>query len=112
MRAARKIGINMIYVGLLLFYTLKRHSTPRWVKTTIIGALGYLIAPFDIFSDFIPLIGYTDDLGVLVLAIIAISLYISKDVKQKAKAKLKDWFGVYGESELGYVYNKANKKIS
>ena len=99
MRAARKIGINIIYVGLLLFYTLKRHSTPKWVKTTIIGALGYLIAPFDIFSDFIPFIGYTDDLGVLVLAIIAVSFYISKDVKQKAKAKLNDWFGLYGELE-------------
>jgi uncharacterized membrane protein YkvA (DUF1232 family) len=100
MRLVRKIGINIVYVGLLLFYTFKRPSTPRWAKTTIIGAIGYLISPFDLFSDFIPFIGYTDDLGVLILAFIAVSLYINTEVKRKAKVKLNDWFGTYDKGQL------------
>lgn len=100
MKLVRKLGINIIYVGLLLFYTFRRSSTPRWAKTTIIGAIGYLISPFDILSDFIPFVGYTDDLGVLVLAIIAVSLYINSDVKRKANAKLNDWFGTYDKNIL------------
>ncbi len=40
-KSAQKAGINVIYAGLLLFYTLQKPLTPGWAKTTIIGALGY-----------------------------------------------------------------------
>lgn len=112
MRIIRKVGINIIYIGLLLFYTFKRSSTPRWAKTTIIGAIGYLVSPFDIFSDFIPFIGYTDDLGVIVLAIIVVSIYINSEVERKAKAKLNNWFGTFDKNVLENDYNKIDNKIS
>jgi len=40
-----------------------------------------------------PVIGYTDDLGVLVAAAAAIATYITEDIKAKAAQKMKDWFG-------------------
>lgn len=107
---AQKAGINVIYAGLLLFYTLQKPLTPGWAKTTIIGALTYFISPLDAIPDIAPVIGYTDDLGALALAITAVAMFIDDEVKQNAKNKLKDWFGEYDESLLNDVDNMANKK--
>jgi len=37
MKTAKKSGINVIYAGLLLFYTLQKPLTPRWAKVSIIS---------------------------------------------------------------------------
>jgi len=97
---SQKAGINVIYAGLLLFYTLQKPIIPKWAKATITSTLGYLIFPFDIIPDFTPVIGYSDDLGVLVLAIAAVAIFIDDKVKQKSKEKLKKWFGEYDQSIL------------
>ncbi|MBR1695095.1 MAG: DUF1232 domain-containing protein, partial [Selenomonas sp.] len=62
---ASKIGVKLIYQALQLFYVTKRPDCPTKVKVGIYGALGYLISPFDLVSDFIPLFGYTDDASVI-----------------------------------------------
>lgn len=97
---AKKAGIAVVYAGLVLFYTFKKTSTPAWAKTTIIGALGYFISPLDVIPDIIPAAGFSDDLGVLLLAIAAVAMYIDNESKQKAREKLKVWFGEYDDSLL------------
>ena len=62
-------------------------------KATIIGALGYFISPFDALIDLTPIVGYTDDLGVLLLALGVAALYINDHVKAKARKKLCELFG-------------------
>lgn len=109
LKTAQKAGINVIYAGLLLFYTLQKPRTPGWAKTTIIGALGYFISPIDAIPDITPVAGYTDDLGALALAITAVAMFIDDEVKLKAKDKLKDWFGNYDESKLDEIDKKINK---
>lgn len=105
---AQKAGINVIYAGLLLFYTLKKPLTPLWAKSTIFAALGYFISPIDAIPDLAPVVGYSDDLGVLVLAIAAVSMFIDDDVKRQARNQLKEWFGDYDESSLSDIDNKVN----
>ena len=63
-KSAQKAGITVIYAGLLLFYVLQAPLTPRWAQATIVGALGYLISPIDAIPDFIPVVGFSDDIGV------------------------------------------------
>ena len=105
-KAAKKAGINVIYAALVLFYTFKKATTPGWAKTTIIGALGYFISPIDAIPDLTPVIGYSDDLGVLALALVTVAMFIDDEVKIKAKNKLKDWFGDYDEALLREVDEK------
>jgi uncharacterized membrane protein YkvA (DUF1232 family) len=38
-------------------------------------------------------IGFTDDLGVLVLAVAAVASYINEEVREKTAGKMQDWFG-------------------
>lgn len=109
LKFAKKAGIKIIYVVLLLFYTLQKSTTPKWVKTAIIGALGYFILPIDLIPDFIPVAGYTDDYGVLITALGATAFYIDAESKENARKKLHDWFGEYDYKELDEVDTKLNK---
>lgn len=109
MKFAQKAGINVVYYVLLLFYTLQKKETPRWAKATIIGALGYFIVPLDAIPDLAPVVGYSDDLGALALAIGNVAVYIDDEVKLKAKSKLKDWFGEYDNDIVDEIDNRLDK---
>ncbi|EKN67627.1 hypothetical protein BABA_12895 [Neobacillus bataviensis LMG 21833] len=89
----KKAGSSVVYAVLLLYFTLQKPEVPVKAKTIIIGALGYFILPFDLIPDFAVGVGYTDDLGALGVALLQVAMYIDDDIKNKAKEKLKDWFG-------------------
>jgi uncharacterized membrane protein YkvA (DUF1232 family) len=59
---------------------LKDKRTPKIAKILLGLAIGYLLLPFDIIPDFIPVIGHLDDL-ILVPALVIIALkMIPKEV--------------------------------
>lgn len=86
-------GREVVEKALLLYFAAQEEKAPAWAKATIIGALGYFIAPLDAMADLTPGIGYVDDLGVLALAIAAVATYINDDVRAKTREKLQEWFG-------------------
>lgn len=92
-RVVKKVGAKVAYPALLLLYTLKSPNVPFKVKAEIIGALGYLILPFDLIPDWLPVVGYTDDLAALLAVVKLVSAYITPEIKAAANAKLRDWFG-------------------
>jgi uncharacterized membrane protein YkvA (DUF1232 family) len=100
---ARQAGIQTVYAALLMFYAYKRRETPVWAKNIAIGALGYLISPIDFLPDLTPIIGYTDDIGVLSFGLVAIAGYVNNEVKDKAKEKLRAWFGNFNNADLAPV---------
>lgn len=103
---SKDAGAKVIYAVLLLFYAMKDKSVSIKTKLSIAAALGYFILPTDAIFDLTPLIGYSDDLGVLLFALSQISASITPEVKQKAKEKLKDWFGDLDENELHELEDK------
>ena len=108
MKFAKNAGIKVIYLALLLFFTLQQSTTPKWAKNVIIGGLGYFIFPLDFIPDFIPIVGFSDDMIALVSVLVAVALYIDEDTKSKAKAKLHVWFGEYDVAKLDTIDNKIN----
>ncbi|HLS60460.1 MAG TPA: YkvA family protein [Virgibacillus sp.] len=90
---AKKMGIKLTYYSLLLFYSFQSPHTPKKDKLTIAGALGYLILPVDIIPDFIPVIGFTDDLIIIVYAVYRVINHIDQDVKKQADERMKKLFG-------------------
>ena len=47
---------------LTAYYCAFDHATPLQVKAALVGALAYFVMPFDLRPDFLPLIGFGDDL--------------------------------------------------
>ena len=100
---AKKAGTKLIYIALLLYYTLKSSNVSLKDKAIISGALGYFILPIDIIPDYIPIIGYTDDLSILIYAYKKVKSNIDDTIREKAKAKLNSFFGSYNKAEIeGY----------
>ena len=97
---SKSAGSKVVYGVLLLFYVMKDKNVGVKTKLTIAAALGYFILPTDAIFDLTPLIGYSDDLGVLIFALSQISANITPEVKEKARQKLNDWFGEIDENEL------------
>ena len=51
----------------VLYYGVRDSRTPWYAKLTAFLALVYLISPFDLIPDFIPVAGYLDDLLIVPL---------------------------------------------
>ncbi|MBQ2025875.1 MAG: DUF1232 domain-containing protein [Paludibacteraceae bacterium] len=97
---AKIAGIKTLYMVLLLYYVLMDDATPTKYKAMIMGALGYFILPVDVLPDFVPMVGYSDDLAALSGVLYAVIKSVSPQIKAQAKAKLTDWFGAYNEEEI------------
>jgi len=86
-------GKEVIEKALWLYYAMKREDCPAWAKAVIVGALAYFILPTDAVPDFIPGVGYVDDLGAIAAAITTVAQFIDENVKKQAKKKVKEIFG-------------------
>ena len=64
------------------------------------GALGYFILPLDIIPDYIPFIGKTDDMTILIYAYNRVKSNINDHIREKAKNKLNSIFGEYNSQEI------------
>ena len=81
---AKKAGKIIIQNALTLYYTLNSDA-PRWVKVIIAMALAYLVAPIDSIPDLIPVLGFSDDLGLLITVLSKIAIHIKDESRQQAR---------------------------
>ena len=91
-KIAKRAGAKLVYAALILYYTLQSENVSKTDKALIIGALGYMISPLDAIPDAIPIVGLTDDLGVLVYVLRKVWVNVEPDIKENAKEKLSKWF--------------------
>lgn len=105
-RFAQRLGIKTVYTALLMYYAYRRKDTPFWAKNIILGVLGYLLAPLDFLPDLTPIIGFTDDIGMLSFGLVTIAAYINQDVRERARERLAKWFPKFAESDLQEIEKK------
>ena len=55
-------GVIVSSLGKLLS-TLDNPAMPVHLKALVFGAIGYIVLPFDLIPDILPVVGYTDDLA-------------------------------------------------
>jgi uncharacterized membrane protein YkvA (DUF1232 family) len=68
-----------------MYFCMLDPKTPLWVKGTAAAALAYFILPLDAIPDFIPVVGLSDDAGVLAAAITAISAHVTDQHRTQAR---------------------------
>ena len=101
--AARWAGAKVVYAVLLLYYVLRSDEVPLKEKSKILGALGYFILPADMVLDFIPMLGYSDDMAALLWALHSVATKISPQIKSKAKERLGELIKSYDEQKINDV---------
>ena len=89
---ALSAGKEVVEKALCLYYAAQKPEMPHSARLTVFASLAYFILPTDAVPDLTPLIGYTDDLGALTLALTTIATYVDDDVKIKARTRLQEWF--------------------
>jgi uncharacterized membrane protein YkvA (DUF1232 family) len=73
----------------ILYIAYKRKDVPIFVKI-IIAAIIYALSPIDLIPDFIPVLGYLDDLIILPLLIYVSIKIIPKNIFEECKEEAKE----------------------
>jgi len=102
-RYAKIAGMKVVYPALLLQYLLKSDQVPVKAKLMLSAALGYFILPIDFIPDFAPLVGFADDLGVLLMILKQMATYITPEIKDQARQHLRKWFGEVETTQLDLI---------
>ena len=69
--------------GTKLFRYFRDPSVSAWRKLAGVAAVAYLVMPFDVVPDFVPVLGWLDDIGVLSAA----AMFVIREVKRHADAQ-------------------------
>ena len=69
--------------------------TPAQVRVSLMAALAYLIMPFDLFPDFMPLVGFSDDFVALTAVLSIWCKYMTPSIRPRAENKLNKLFPFY-----------------
>ena len=96
------VSINLLYYILILFYLTSDSNIPIKIRIIFIAALGYLILPTDLVSDFIPGLGFTDDIAFITYAISSATNYITPEIQDKALNKLSNIVGPEGIEKVNF----------
>ncbi|WP_292838884.1 DUF1232 domain-containing protein [Methylotenera sp.] len=68
---------------------LKHPQTP-WIAKAFLGlAVGYLLLPFDLIPDFIPVLGQLDDVVIIPVLVYIALLFIPQEIIQSCREKVK-----------------------
>src|SRR5471030_1459166 len=81
-------GIPFAEDILAAYYCAFDRNTPTQVKATLAGAIAYFVLPIDAIPDMLPVIGFTDDAAVLVIATKLVADHIHPVHRELARAAL------------------------
>ncbi len=85
---ARRVKLD----GATLWFALRDPRTPWWTRWLIAFVVGYAFSPIDLIPDFIPVLGYLDDVvllpGLIYLAIRLLPLQVKQECREQAQTWL------------------------
>ena len=110
-KVGSKIGVTPIYLVFSLYHAIKSKSIPMVNKAPIAGALGYFISVIDIVPDITPLVGYCDDVTIVVGALAAIATQITEEIREEAKASTRKIFPEITDEEFTIIDSMYNKSV-
>ncbi|BCN29138.1 YkvA family protein [Anaeromicropila herbilytica] len=73
-----------------LFIAFKKKETPWYAKIIVAITVIYALSPIDLIPDFIPVLGYLDDVIILPLFIILAIKLIPKNIIEESREEAKD----------------------
>jgi len=81
---------HLIRSVLTLYVLLINEEGVTASRFLIVAALGYFICPIDAIPDFTPVVGYSDDLGIMLALLSQLEDLISQPVKAEVDSLMPD----------------------
>ena len=77
--------------GMTLWFCCRHPGMPWLPKIFALLVVGYFLSPIDLIPDFIPVIGYLDDLLLVPIGIYLTLKLVPQHVIEESRAKARDW---------------------
>ena len=74
-----------------LWFACRDPRTPRYARVLTMLIVAYALSPIDLIPDFIPVLGYLDELILLPVGIYLVLKLVPADALADARAKAKSW---------------------
>lgn len=88
---ASRVGRQLMEKALVAYFVAIDSQTPNWARAELVGALVYLGFPIDAIPDYIPVIGYSDDMALLAMALVAVAANIRWRHVRRARSTMRSW---------------------
>jgi uncharacterized membrane protein YkvA (DUF1232 family) len=70
-----------------LYYAARHPATPWYAKVLILGIVAYALSPIDLIPDFIPVLGFVDEIILLPFAILLAVKLVPDNVMIECRAR-------------------------
>ena len=85
MMSIRKWAKRLKHQTMVVYYAARDPRTPWFVRLLALAVAAYALSPIDLIPDFIPVLGYLDDLIIVPLGLALVVRLIPADVAASAK---------------------------
>lgn len=89
--------------GVTLWFARKHPATPFLAKALAVAVVAYALSPIDLIPDFIPVLGYLDDVILLPILIWLTVRMIPERVMAECRVEADDWLTTQGSKPRSYV---------
>src|SRR5436190_24283811 len=72
---------------LALWFAARHPGTPWYAKLLVAGIVAYALSPIDLIPDFVPVLGYLDDLILVPLGIVLVLRLIPPEVMAECRVR-------------------------
>ena len=95
-----------------LYLACKHPRTPWYAKALAALIIGYAFSPIDLIPDFIPLLGYLDDLILIPAGIAFLVKIIPKDILEECRSKAKSNFYFHSFFRCSLLFRSSTVSMS
>jgi uncharacterized membrane protein YkvA (DUF1232 family) len=75
----------------MLWYACRHSATPRFLKIAAALLALYILSPIDLIPDWVPVLGWIDDVTLAAFGIPALLTLVPEPVRQQARAETERW---------------------
>jgi uncharacterized membrane protein YkvA (DUF1232 family) len=76
----------------VIYLAYKRPDVPLYAKIIAILVVGYALSPIDLIPDFVPVLGYLDDIIIVPLGIAIVIKLIPKNILEECRVQANEAF--------------------
>ena len=77
--------------GVMLWFACRDPRTPWWLKALAFFVVAYALSPIDLVPDFIPVLGFVDDVMLLPVLIWLIVRHLPEHIARDCRRQAEDW---------------------